>query len=183
MTAKKTTKKAATAKNTKPAKNAKPAEQTPAPDVIDAGGGILVEIAPPPAKTGKAKPAKKPEPRRVEGSLSTAFREAGDVHGISDPPEKTTKKKGKPATEAKPKKMSALDAAAKVLAKGEPMNTKRLIEAMSEQGLWISPGGATPWATLYAAITREIKTKGPTDCRFKKMDKGLFGFNFESYGK
>ena len=35
----------------------------------------------------KKAPAKKTKPKTVEGSLSAAFREAGDVHGISDPPE------------------------------------------------------------------------------------------------
>jgi hypothetical protein len=55
-------------------------------------------------------------------------------------------------------KMSALDAAAKVLADaGEPMNTKAMIEAMAAKNLWTSPGGATAWATLYSAIAREIK--------------------------
>jgi hypothetical protein len=35
-----------------------------------------------------------------------------------------------------------------------------MIEAMAANGLWTSPGGATPWATLYSAITREIGAKG-----------------------
>lgn len=51
--------------------------------------------------------------------------------------------------------MSALDAAAKVLADaGEPMNAKQMIEAMTTQGLW-NPGGKTSHATLYAANLRE----------------------------
>jgi hypothetical protein len=51
-------------------------------------------------------------------------------------------------------KMSALDAAAKALADaGEPMNTKAMIEAMAAKNHWTSPGGATPWATLYTAVT------------------------------
>lgn len=60
-------------------------------------------------------------------------------------------KKAKP--EPKPMKLSALDAAAKVLATtGEPMTTKAMIEAMTERGLWSSPGGKTPQATLSTAI-------------------------------
>ena len=53
-------------------------------------------------------------------------------------------------TNAKPAaKMSALDAAAKVLADArEPMNCKALIKAMAAKGLWTSPGGATPHAPL-----------------------------------
>ncbi len=70
--------------------------------------------------------------------------------------------------------MSALDAAAQVLAKAsEPMNCVRLIEAMSKAGLWSSPNGATPHATLYSAIARDIKLKGK-DARFKKAERGPF---------
>jgi hypothetical protein len=106
------------------------------------------------------------------------------------PTAKTTKTvKAKPAKTKTPKaeapkkaakakkadgKMSALDAAAKVLADaGEPMNTKAMIEAMAAKNLWISPGGATPWATLYSAITREINEKG-ADARFVKVERGQF---------
>lgn len=53
------------------------------------------------------------------------------------------------------------------------MNCKSLVEAMQAQGLWSSPGGATPDATLYASILREINTKGK-DARFKKVDRGQF---------
>ena len=59
------------------------------------------------------------------------------------------------------KKLSALDAAAKVLGqKKKPMSAKELIEAMSAKGYWKSPGGKTPHATLYSAMLREINTKG-----------------------
>jgi hypothetical protein len=85
-------------------------------------------------------------------------------------PAKATKTK-----KAKPEgKISALDAAAKVLAEaGEPMNTKAMIEAMAAKNLWTSPGGATPWATLYSAIAREINEKG-ADARFVKTERGKF---------
>lgn len=83
-------------------------------------------------------------------------------------------KKAKAAGNAKPKKLSALDAAAQVLAASkEPMNAKQMIEAMAAKGLWTSPGGATPWATLYSAIIREVATKGK-EARFKKADRGKF---------
>jgi hypothetical protein len=76
---------------------------------------------------------------------------------------------------AKPEgKMSALDAAAKVLVDaGEPMNTKAMIEAMAAKDHWKSPGGATPHATLYSAIAREINEKG-SDARFVKVERGQF---------
>lgn len=78
------------------------------------------------------------------------------------------------ATAPAEKKLSAIAAAAKVLAEvGQPMNSKQLIEAMAEKGYWTSPGGKTPEATLYSAIAREIKTKGEA-ARFTNPDRGLF---------
>jgi vancomycin resistance protein YoaR len=71
-------------------------------------------------------------------------------------------------------KMSALDAAAKVLAEsGESMTTKQMVEAMATKGYWTSPAGATPHATLYSALLREINTKGK-DARFVKTERGRF---------
>ena len=93
---------------------------------------------------------------------------------------KTTTKKAKPkkaGDEKKPRRTSALDAAAQVLAKAaEPMWAKGLISAMADQGLWKSPAGKTPHATLYAAMLREIGKKGSA-ARFKKVDRGLFAAN------
>jgi hypothetical protein len=72
------------------------------------------------------------------------------------------------------KKLTILDAAAKVLAaKGEAMNTRDMIDAMAATKLWKSPNGQTPSATLYAAILREINSKGK-DARFKKTERGRF---------
>jgi hypothetical protein len=70
--------------------------------------------------------------------------------------------------------MGALDAAAIVLADaGKPMRSKDLIAEMAKRGLWTSPGGKTPEATLYAAILREIGAKG-TAARFTRAGKGEF---------
>jgi vancomycin resistance protein YoaR len=82
------------------------------------------------------------------------------------------------ATKAKPEgKMSALDAAAKVLTEaGEPISTKQMIEAMAAKNYWTSPGGATPHATLYSALLREINAKGK-DARFVKTGRGKFAVN------
>jgi hypothetical protein len=78
--------------------------------------------------------------------------------------------KGKP----KPKKISALDAAAKVLSESKaPMNTREMIEAMAANGSWTSPGGKTPHATLSSAILRELTAKGK-DARFVKTERGKF---------
>lgn len=72
------------------------------------------------------------------------------------------------------KRVSGLDAAAKVLADSDkPMRCKEIVEAMQRTGLWSSPGGKTPAATINAAMIREIATKGDTS-RFKKVERGLF---------
>ncbi len=82
--------------------------------------------------------------------------------------------KAKPAKPAKTKRISALDAAAKVLAESDrPLRAIDMVEVMHAKGLWTSPGGKTPEATLYAAVIREITAKGK-DARFRKADRGLF---------
>lgn len=91
---------------------------------------------------------------------------------------KSSKKAAAPKTKAtaekKPKRVSALDAAAQVLAKAsKPMHAQELITAMADQGLWKSPGGKTPHATLYAAMMREERDKG-RESRFRKVDRGQF---------
>ena len=78
---------------------------------------------------------------------------------------------------AKRKRVSALEAAAQILVKaGKPMRAKELIAAMAEQGLWSSPAGKTPHATLYAAMMREARDKGGAS-RFRKVERGLFEFH------
>ena len=71
------------------------------------------------------------------------------------------------------KKLSCIDAAARVLAEAnEPMTTKELVNAMEGRGLWHSDA-PTPHATLYSAILREISKKGE-DARFEKAERGKF---------
>lgn len=95
---------------------------------------------------------------------------------VASAPKGSSAAKAKKATPDKPKRTSALDAAATVLKKsGKPMRSQELIDAMASQGLWKSPGGKTPHATLYAAILREITAKGKA-ARFKKIDRGQFQF-------
>jgi hypothetical protein len=92
------------------------------------------------------------------------------------PKSKSATKSGKAAQPHPPKghkKMSGLDAAAKVLAESkEPMNAPDLVKTMLGKGLW-KTGGATPHATIYAAMIREIANKGKSS-RFRKTDRGLF---------
>jgi hypothetical protein len=82
------------------------------------------------------------------------------------------------ATSAKPEatvsKLSALAAAAKVLGETKKaLSAQEMIDAMKARGYWTSPKGKTPSATLYAALTREIKTKG-NQARFQKASSGHF---------
>ena len=83
-------------------------------------------------------------------------------------------KKTKATAEPSTKKMSAIDAAAKLLAEtNEPMNCKQMIEGIATKGYWTSPGGKTPAATLYSALIREI-TQRKAKSRFKRIAPGKF---------
>jgi len=86
----------------------------------------------------------------------------------------TSKATAKKTKAPKDRKLSAIDAAAQVLASAKaPMNAKEMIEAMAAKALWTSPGGKTPHATLYSAIIREIALKGK-ESRFVKKERGKF---------
>src|SRR5215831_11711 len=86
----------------------------------------------------------------------------------------TAKDPKSPAAAEQSKKLSALDAAVRVLGEnGQAMNCQEMIEAMAAKGYWSSPGGKTPAATLYSALLRELKVKG-ADARFRKTERGKF---------
>ena len=57
------------------------------------------------------------------------------------------------------KRLSALNAAAKVLSEAdEPMNCRQIIESMTEKAYWQpTNAGKTPQNTLHSAISKEIK--------------------------
>jgi hypothetical protein len=93
----------------------------------------------------------------------------------SAPGAKSAAKSSKPASQAKSantpnlvqntlrqKKASALDSAVRVLSEAkEPQTCKQMIETMAAMDYWKpSHGGKTPANTLYAAILKEISTKG-----------------------
>jgi DNA ligase D-like protein (predicted ligase) len=93
-----------------------------------------------------------------------------------------TTETGKVQEETKPavaaasttKPLSAVAAAARVLAEsGQAMSCPELIAAMAAKGYWSSPAGKTPASTLYAALLREINTKKDAS-RFRKTDRGKF---------
>lgn len=89
-------------------------------------------------------------------------------------PKKATTKKKPEAPPAPAEKLSQIAAAERVLAaSGEPMTCGEMVEAMAAQGLWSSPAGKTPAATLYASLLRLIRVKGQ-DAKFQKVARGKF---------
>jgi hypothetical protein len=133
--------------------------------------------------TGKKVRIKAPQRLRAEEAAPTRTgrkaaqgerqSDAGTATGGDGAPEaKASKRRAK--GEPKPKRMSGLDAAAKVLEEaGQPMMAKEMVEAAEAKGYWKSPGGKTPHATLYSAIIREIGSKG-AESRFRKTERGKF---------
>jgi len=79
---------------------------------------------------------------------------------------------GKPEIPAK--RMSLMDAAVEVLKTSEqPLNTREIVSAATEAGLWIPTACKTPEQTLYGAIFREIATKDQPRI-VKSEQKGKF---------
>ena len=104
------------------------------------------------------------------GALSTTNLTEGSIAMAT---KKSSKTKTKPPAAEKPK-LSALDAAARVLGeKKEPMSCPELVEAMAAKGYWKSPAGKTPAATLYSALQREITVK-KKEARFQQSGPGRF---------
>jgi hypothetical protein len=86
---------------------------------------------------------------------------------------KTSGRKPRAARSTK-ERISALDAAARIVsATKKPMTVGEIVARAEEKGLWKSPAGKTPAATVSAAINREIAAKGK-DSRFKRADRGLY---------
>lgn len=131
------------------------------PEVVGAAG------SPKPPKAGATKAQTKAKAPKATG---------GQKGEKAAKPAKAPKA-DKPTTPKAPKKtggsMSGLDAAAEILAESkQPLNCKQLVAEAFKKNLWRSEG-ATPEATLSAAIGREIRAKG-SDSRFKKAGRGLF---------
>ena len=127
--------------------------------------------------TKKAKATEEAQPAQTCTPTGETGAEGQPASGTEPAAEKDKADKPKRARakkEPKEKRMSGLDAAAKVLQEsGQPMTCKELVEAAESKGYWKSPGGKTPHATVYSAIIREIKTKN-AEARFTKADRGKF---------
>jgi hypothetical protein len=132
----------------------------------------VTKLAATPGETAQPE-AEIPEVAEPPEATRTGTEMSGDGKKVKKT--RTPKPKAAPdGAEARTGKLSALDAAAKVLSEtATPMTCKELIEAMAAKGYWTSPGGKTPQATLYAAILRETVTKG-TNARFQKTERGKF---------
>ena len=140
----------------------------PAPKTAKAAPKKATPKAAPKAAAPKPMPLVDPRIAEKAKALDAA------VAKLATPGLKATRKEAPKAEPKKARKMGALDAAAIVLADaGKPMRSKDLIAEMAKRGLWTSPGGKTPEATLYAAILREIGAKG-TAARFARAGKGEF---------
>ncbi|MBA3935851.1 MAG: winged helix-turn-helix domain-containing protein [Planctomycetes bacterium] len=121
------------------------------------------------AKASKAKISTKPKNRKAKAQPKP---EAAVVPAVelqaAVPPAA-----GPDAPAGASKTLSGLDAAAIVLREASaPLNAQDLVGLMLERGLWKTEG-KTPAATIYAAMIREIRSKGSTS-RFLKADRGRF---------
>jgi hypothetical protein len=128
--------------------------------------------------TKKAKALAEAQPAQTSGPTADDTAKAEPAAGTEPAATEKTKadkpKRTRAKREPKEKRMSGLDAAAKVLEEaGQPMNAKEMVETAEAKGYWKSPGGKTPHATVYSAIIREIKVKG-AEARFCKADRGKF---------
>jgi hypothetical protein len=127
------------------------------------------------AAAGSPRPPKAAKGKKAPATKAPA-KAAAPKPAPAKPAAKQPAKASKPATAkpAKGERLSAMDAAHRVLATSkEALNVKQLIAEMSSQGLWTSPGGKTPHSTLAAALGRDIAAKG-RESRFKKADRGMF---------
>jgi len=155
-----------------PANPVKPVKPATAGNVTKAPAAPREPTAPPePAATASEVPG--PGPGRAPARAARPAPAA-----TPRPP----KRPGSAAAPARAEPAGGLDAALSVLRQaGSPMRVRAISEAVIKQGLW-SPGGRTPWATLSAAMGREIRLKGRA-ARFRKAERGLFAAAPEGPGK
>jgi HB1, ASXL, restriction endonuclease HTH domain len=112
--------------------------------------------------------------RSTKASPSAKKAPAGPAPATS--PARASSARAAKTAASKQRKYSALHAAAQVLQEtGQAMTCPELITQMAAKGYWSSPKGKTPWSTLYAALTREIKLKGAA-ARFVKTGPGTFAY-------
>jgi hypothetical protein len=70
-------------------------------------------------------------------------------------------------------RLNILDAAHRVLEETKKaLSTREIIAVAAERQYWISTA-ATPWATLHAALSRDMESNGKKS-RFEKRERGKF---------
>ena len=132
-------------------------------------------------KTGKTIRIKSPQRLRkridvdwppVAAIANEMARKASEAN---DTQERDTGERDATGAEREARPMSLLDAAAHLLSlgTGDPMRCKDIVDLAVARGLWTPGEGKTPANSLYAAILREITTKG-TESRFRKAERGKF---------
>ena len=86
--------------------------------------------------------------------------------------EKAAAKKTAKKAPANQRQMSLMEAAIQVMRSvKQPMKAKDIYEHVAKKGLWSSPAGKTPVATLAAAIARDVASEKP---RWRRTGPGLF---------
>jgi hypothetical protein len=133
---------------------------------------VLTENAPTPADPAEATEAAEtladptPAEPTAEASRCVSPMSAEETTGA------TADRSAEPEVPAN--KLSALDAAAKVLGEtGQALSCPEMIATTAAKGYWSSPKGRTPAGTLYSALLRELQTKGER-ARFVKVGRGRF---------
>lgn len=146
------------------------ATSEPAADQVSTTEPITADSASPTPDLANAEPAHPAaEPTETLVAVGT----------IGEPAPEAVKPRRQRKAPAGPqeKKLSALDAAAKLLAEtAQPMTCHEMIAQMAAKGYWSSPKGRTPAATLYSSVMREIAAKREK-ARFVKTDRGTFARN------
>jgi hypothetical protein len=140
----------------------------------------LPPVAPPAAEPAPEEQAQPPSADETPAAqtpfqlVATEQTAPGPTAGIATAPAKRPRRRPANAGDCREKRLSALDAAAKVLGEtGQAMSCREMIAAMAAKGYWTSPGGQTPAATLSSALLRELTTKG-AGARFVNTARGRF---------
>lgn len=125
------------------------------------------------SKSGKKKGARKSAGGGKSKGPKIKVTDSGEAKPATGKTVKAPRvKKEKP--EKAPKRVSLIDAAARILVEaGAPMKVAELYAQVEASGLWTPGAGKTPMATLSASIIREIRTKG-AEARFAKVGRGEF---------